>query len=700
VAKPARLLTAFLGLLVAALVVVAVALDRYVASEAMRARVTAAVAQALEREVRYGELELGLLPPSLVVREAFVAGATPEDAPLLEAEKVALQVALVPLLARVVLVDSLRVDGARLRLVRSGDGLVLPLPAGAPSEPGEEAPSGGMDFAIREIELRDARIALEDRQVSPPVSWELTQVDLRVRGESLDAPLQVEIEVESAGGGRIRGGGTAELDGQVELAFEFEGFPLTPITPYLYAAFAGGAGFAGSVSGTVTHRGPIARPDTLGFNIELRDANVGFREFSLRGQVALEGEVSGGVEAPTGHFEADATRAELRYGEVFVKPPGRPATVKGRIVTTPDGRLDLDDLEVKIQNAEARGRIEFRERTRVLLELSAGELEEWHSLVPALARYELSGPVSAYEVQMVTGPLQIYGAVKLDGLRVRIPDAGAVELRGGLVAHGEAIRTRDAAIVAGGQPIPVEAEVDDLEESWSYRIETGAEQVDSTQLLTTFSSAAKALSGPLSFGANLAGSLVGSDSLGESLGGRMRFEITPGRLEGISMLEATFQRFDTNAATGLLNLIPMARLSKRAVTSRLQQFYGDDFESMSATLDVAGGAARTDDFRLVTRSYHVELAGLIQFADLGLDARGRLVLGRQLSDALGGAIGLQQMPAAQQIVIPLPAVRGTLSDPQPRPDWGFFWRTLLGNLPGTGAADRLLRGLGGRLPRR
>jgi hypothetical protein len=166
------------------------------------------------------------------------------------------------------------------------------------------------------------------------------------------------------------------------------------------------------------------------------------------------------------------------------------------------------------------------------------------------------------------------------------------------------------------------------------------------------------------------------------------------------MLEATFQRFDASGAAGLLHLIPITRLSQRVVAGRLERFYGDDFESMSATLDIAGGAARTEDFRLVTGSYHVELAGLIRFADLGLDARGRLVLGRELSEALAGAIGLQQLPAVHELVIPLPAVGGTLTDPQPQPDWGFFWRTLLGNLPGTGAVDRLLRGLGDRLPRR
>ena len=57
------------GLLVVALVALALAVPRIVKSDAVRERAEAAAYDALGREVRYGGLDVGLLPPSLLVEE-------------------------------------------------------------------------------------------------------------------------------------------------------------------------------------------------------------------------------------------------------------------------------------------------------------------------------------------------------------------------------------------------------------------------------------------------------------------------------------------------------------------------------------------------------------------------------------------------------------------------------------------------------
>jgi hypothetical protein len=690
-----RILVALLVLLVAVVGILFLLLERYVEGETLRARVETLAEEALEREVRYADLDLRLFPPSLVMRQLFVAGATPEGAALLEADEVELRVAVAALLARTLVIDSLVIEGARLHLVRTKDGVELPWPTGdeasgeeTPAEEAAEAQREGLDFAIRTIELEDATLVFDDRAVSSPVTWELTQVDLQLHRASPDALIDVELEVEMAGGGRLAGRGRGAPDGRLEFSIELDAFPLDPIGPY----FAGASELAGTLTGVVSGAGVIGNPDPIALDLELRDANVRLDEFALRGRVALKAEITGGLQAPVGGFEADATQAEVRWAEVFRKPPGQPATLTGRFVPGPEGRLDVDDVHLRVQKTEARGKLELGERTRVVMSVPAFELSEWHPLVAALAEYQLSGPLAVSEFEVLTKPLAVRGELNLKGVQARIPEAGSVGLRGSLVGTGEAIRTRDLVFLAGEEVVAVEGEITDLEEAWSYRLRARAEQVETRSLLSTFSSDADGLEGPLTFDGDLSGAFAGEDSFAESLGGSVRFDITPGRLQGISILEATFRRLDRRPAVGLLKGLSLPGLGT-PIAKGLERYYTDHFDSLSATLDVDGGTARTEDFRLVTPYYSFEMEGLIRFADLGLDARGQLVLGRELTGTIAGLVGLEKMPLVQQVAIPIPRLRGTLTDPEPEPDWEGFWKVLLGNLPGLRAVGRLRSGV-------
>ena len=98
------------------------------------------------------------------------------------------------------------------------------------------------------------------------------------------------------------------------------------------------------------------------------------------------------------------------------------------------------------------------------------------------------------------------------------------------------------------------------------------------------------------------------------------------------------------------------------------------------------------DFSLATPFYAFEMSGQIRLEDLALDATGQLDLGREVVTSIAGVAGIPGIFPG--LTIPLPAIRGTLTEPEPEADWGHFWRTLVGNLPGV----RLLRRLGQKLP--
>ena len=89
--------------------------------------------------------------------------------------------------------------------------------------------------------------------------------------------------------------------------------------------------------------------------------------------------------------------------------------------------------------------------------------------------------------------------------------------------------------------------------------------------------------------------------------------------------------------------------------------------------------------------------GKIDLEDLGLDARGEIKLGEELTRSIARTIGLKEMPLMQAIVIPIPRLRGTISDPRPEPDFTFLFRALTANLPGAKGVQKLMEGLDGVL---
>ena len=76
-------------------------------------------------------------------------------------------------------------------------------------------------------------------------------------------------------------------------------------------------------------------------------------------------------------------------------------------------------------------------------------------------------------------------------------------------------------------------------------------------------------------------------------------------------------------------------------------------------------------------------------------AEGEIALGSELVGALFGELPLAKLAPKQLLVVPLPAIRGTLVEPEPEPDWRMLERALLGNVGGVvEGAGELLKGVG------
>ena len=121
-----RLAGILVVLLVTALIVLAVSLPRLMRSDAARSRIQQMAREATGREIRYGELDFGLMPPRLVVSEAEVKGESDGAPPVLVADGVELEIALAPLIAWTVVADKFVMSSYEPRLLQVLDTLKAP----------------------------------------------------------------------------------------------------------------------------------------------------------------------------------------------------------------------------------------------------------------------------------------------------------------------------------------------------------------------------------------------------------------------------------------------------------------------------------------------------------------------------------------------------------------------------------------------
>jgi uncharacterized protein involved in outer membrane biogenesis len=633
-------------LLVAALAALAFTLPSILDSDAVRARIESAAQDSLGREVRYAGLDFGLLPPSLKVMEPVVAGASAEAPPLVRADEVALRVALLPLLTRTVVVDSLVIDGAQLRLVRTPDGLELPTPA-AKEAAGDEAPAAegaGVALAVRRLVLSDATLVLEDRAVSPPVTWELRNVQASARGESLDAPVDFDLSAELASGGKLAAEGSATLSGDVDARLRLDGLALDPARPYLPDARE----LAGTLSGTVEAKGPAAELESIVADLTLDGARVALGDIALDGKLGVKAEIRGGLGRPEGPFEVDATRAALRYGDAFRKPAGREATLRGRLVTREDGNLGVEDAQLAVHNLKADASASLGKRTRVTARVAPFDLKGWEELIPALAGYEASGRVDVGQVQLATNPLDVKATINLDGVQATHPDAGRVTVKGSIVASGDAVDTKDLQLVAADQVVHVDAKVRDLGATPRFQVSTRTEKADTNRLVSAFTSRRDTFYGLLDFNGDISGRL--GESLVRSLTGTTRLDVRDGRIVGLSLLRAVFAGLGEagKAAQGLAALaVNVAALR----APELQRFYGEDFEALTGTFRLADGVARTDDLRIDYRSYAAQIDGRLGLEDSQYDFGCTVTLGPELAQVLARKLGGRE-GSLEQLTIP------------------------------------------------
>lgn len=605
-----RVLLGIAGLFVVALVALAVMLPRIAQRPEVRAEIARAALAATGRELRFGELEAGLLPPRLIVAGPELI-ARAGEAPL-RAERVSLRLGLLPLLTGTVGVDSLVLEGAELTFARTPSGFELPVQIAASEEPAAESSIG---LAVREVRITDSRVALVDRIAVPITTWQLEDVDARATGSLLSGDVTFEADAKLASGGALTASGKLEGDGALGVKVALTKFALAAAKAYLPA------------------------------------------DASASGEATLELELSGPTAALAGPVALNLDAAQLAFGDSFRKPAGEKLRVSGTLalageeIALRDGQLALRDLETALA-------LEMAEKTRVSLGGGSLDLSGWDAILPALEGLGLTGKLSFTKLELGLDPLSLRGAITLDGVAMPLAENQNATVSMQLTASGDAIRG-SGPVTVGGQQVALELGVTNLAREMRLSLGAHADDLDSSALAVTFGAPEGAISGPLDIEAKLAAPLGGEASLVDSLAGPLSFSIAPGRMPGVSLL-----RGGIDALGGIASAASL--FGKLGDGGTLQKFYDDEFEKIGGEFVLGGGKAHTDDLALLYRDYRVDLTGEIALADTALDLEGTLTIYEAIDQAIAGAAAVPgAAPSARTAKreLPLAHVGGTASDP-------------------------------------
>jgi AsmA protein len=614
-----RIFAALVVLLVLALISLVYYAPRLIERPEVKERIAAAARDATGRELRYERLDVGLLPPRLVVEQVRLEGG-PRAKPL-GAERVELEVALLPLLARTVLVDTLVVSGAEVSLARTAKGIELPIElreAEAKPKPeakggeAEEAAGPGVSVAVRELRIERSAVTLVDRTVKPAAEWKLADVNARARGRfTEDLPIAIDLAAK-LGAAPLRVDGEVTPGGKLDLKLALAHFALAALGPYL--------------------------PPPL----------------TLAGEANVELEVKGEAERFAGPLALDLSAAEITRGESFRKPRGERAALTGRLVREGDA-FRLEDGKLALRDVQIALAVETAPRLRARLDAPRFALEGFGGWLPGLAASGATGRVALEKLEVKTEPLDVRGGIVLDGVGAPVGETRGL-LTGRLEGQGNAVAGENLELRVAEQLFRIGLTLDDLAHEPQARLRLASEGADTGKLVAGLTGKPGTLEGPLGLTGDVSAPLSDPDTLLRALSGNLALNVTPGRLRGVSLLRAAFDALGSAGRAGEL-----LGAGKR---ERLERFQKDAFETLSGSFQIADGLARTNDLRLVYPDYQVDLRGVFGLLDRSLDFQGRLTLFEELDQALAEGTSAAAPARGVKRELPLAAVKGTIDAPR------------------------------------
>jgi AsmA protein len=207
------------GIIVAVLIVVIIAIPFLVNVNNFRPEIESNLSSALGRPVKVGNLSLGILSGSVEADQLSIADDPKfSSAPFIQAKTLQVGVELIPLIfSKQLNVTNLRIDHPEITLLRDRDGVwnfsslgnqLGKQPAAQPAKVAEKAPSAPANVNVAKLDLSDGTVTLGSTTGKRnPVVYD--KVNVAVRNFSFASAFPVTVSVALPGGGSLKIDGAA-----------------------------------------------------------------------------------------------------------------------------------------------------------------------------------------------------------------------------------------------------------------------------------------------------------------------------------------------------------------------------------------------------------------------------------------------------------------------------------------------------------
>lgn len=602
------------------LVALSVLAKLLITPELVKKTVLPKVKEALHREVELGDVEVsifsGIALKDLVIREK----EGPE--PFVKADRLVLRYRFWPLLLMRVVVDEVRLDAPRIRVVQLSKGTFnfsdltakkageAPQPAPKPAaEEGKKAP---LNLQISRVALTDGEVTYEDRSVTPahPFSYKVTGIQVSAREISLEKPFPFTAKAKLPGAA-VECDGTAAnvaakpaLDATIKV-IDADLRQLTAALPAEVKEKLAALAPSGVINVRLHLAGDVASPQELLKDGEVRLSNVqasaGGQRPALTGTLALTKDAVSSQNL-TLAMGSNQLKVDFKASNLLGKPLLVTSQVKGE-------QLDLNPFLKKGGGATGG--------------TAAGPAPKAKPTGPEPGPLNL--PVK------VTGSVQI-GKVLYQGLTIE-----EFALRYRLADNVLTVESLSGK-VAGGT-FSNSARVDLGQKGFAYGAKLKVTGVQAEPVVAAFApKAAGTVFGALSLNADLNGRGTIPEALKKNLSGQGDFAINDGRLTGAGLIEGLARYLKSEQ-------LRVLRFSKFAGTFRVQN------GNILLDSDIAGKDVRVKPKGTV---------GLDQLLDLSIETR----LSPELTQKVaGGEIGRYMSDDQGWGLVPL-KVTGSASSPK------------------------------------
>jgi uncharacterized protein involved in outer membrane biogenesis len=599
-----------------------------------RETIQARLEKQLGRQVSLGEMSIGFLPPRFEVSNPVVSEdpSLGQTTPFVQAEKLDIRVALLPLFSGKIQIDSIQLRRPSVELIKTRKGTwnfstlaIAARPSGEEASPPGEKRAG--DFVLSRFEIVDGQVAITDHSRSPSrKSYE--HIDLTLVDYMPGKPFSFDLALRTPG----QGAQEVRLTGD---------------------------------AGPIASKNPSETPVRAVLNLK----EVALDAMSARGLLSGEGKIESqaGRVAANGRLELAAARvngletgypigldyrlgANIADGVVTIEAATlqlgeTPLFVDGSLMTaaTPpvlDLKIKSGDASIKeIARLAAAFGVAFAPGTTVNGRLSADVRAKGPMTRPAL-----SGTIAGRDLHIsgksVPQPVQIRAVdLALSPSSIQSNEFNAtsgkttVVGRVSLLQYASPSPSVDLTLRAPGATLP---EIQSIAKAYGF---TGLDQISGE--------------GTMNFDLRAQGPLksINKTAATRAVNGTINLDFKPLKVDG----------FDT-----------VHELSKLAGVSSARDGRATDIVRVIGRIVVNNGIARTDDLRAQLDIGNLLATGTADLATESLDLRLSAVFSKEFTEKVGGTRRGQLVNAALtnsagELIVPA-IVTGTFKQPKFAPD--------------------------------